>query len=104
MPMSRRAAGTPLKSRPLMRISPESACSKPATIRSAVVLPQPDGPSSATSSPGAMSSDMLSSARRVPNARVTSRSDTLVPADWLAAVITLVAISSRLLSSCWGLR
>ena len=102
MPMSRLAAGTAETSLPSTRTSPASACSKPATIRSAVVLPQPDGPSRATSSPGAMSSDMLSSARTVPNARVTSRSDTLVPAASDVAVITLVAISSRLLSLCWG--
>jgi len=38
-----------------------SAVSKPATIRSAVVFPQPDGPSSATSSPGPTSSDSLAS-------------------------------------------
>ena len=48
-------------------------------MRSAVVLPQPDGPSRATSSPGAMSSDISSSARVAPNARVRLRSDTLVP-------------------------
>ncbi len=35
---------------------------KPAMIRSSVVLPHPLGPSSATSSPGAMSSDTRSTA------------------------------------------
>ena len=56
-----------------------SADSKPATMRRAVVLPQPEGPSSATSSPGAISSDSPSSARVVPNERLRSCSDTLVP-------------------------
>ena len=56
-----------------------SADSKPATMRSAVVLPQPDGPSSATSSPGAILTDSPSSARVTPKARVRSRSSTLVP-------------------------
>ena len=36
--------------------APESGSSSPASERSAVVLPQPDGPSSATISPGAISS------------------------------------------------
>ena len=58
MPMSRLAAGTPDTSLPSISTSPESANSNPATTRSAVVLPQPDGPSSATSSPGAISSDI----------------------------------------------
>src|SRR4029453_9922080 len=37
--------------RPAMLISPEVGCSSPATQRSVVVLPQPDGPSSTTISP-----------------------------------------------------
>jgi hypothetical protein len=48
-------------------------------MRSAVVLPQPDGPSSATSSPGAISMDSPSSARVVPKARARFWSRTLVP-------------------------
>ena len=36
------------------RRCPTSASSRPARMRSAVVLPQPDGPSSATNSPGSM--------------------------------------------------
>ena len=79
MPMSRRAAGTPDTSLPFTSTSPESANSNPATIRSAVVLPHPDGPSRATSSPGAMSSDMPSRALVAPNALVRFRSDTGVP-------------------------
>ena len=79
MPMSRREAGTEDMSLPSMMTDPASADSNPATMRSAVVLPQPDGPSSATSSPGAISMDSPSSARVVPNARVRSCSSTLVP-------------------------
>ena len=41
---------------------PLSACSRPAMTRSSVVLPEPDGPSNATSSPEAMSRSMPSSA------------------------------------------
>ena len=79
MPMSRLEAATPDTSRPSISTWPESANSKPATMRSAVVLPQPDGPRSATSSPGAISSDMSFSALVAPKTRVRLRSDTLVP-------------------------
>jgi hypothetical protein len=72
MPMSRLAAATGAMSLPSTVTVPLSAVSNPARIRSAVVLPQPEGPSSATSSPGAMSSDSPSSARTVPNDRRTS--------------------------------
>src|SRR6185312_10491041 len=48
---SRLYGGTPLTSRPPIRSSPSSGCSKPAIIRSEVVLPQPDGPSSERNSP-----------------------------------------------------
>src|SRR6266404_8575447 len=57
MPSSRRRGGTrmPLAGddtiRPAMLISPSVGCSSPATHRSVVVLPQPDGPSSTTISP-----------------------------------------------------
>jgi hypothetical protein len=37
---------------PAMRISPDAGCSSPATARKVVVLPQPDGPSSVSCSPG----------------------------------------------------
>src|ERR1700730_9175249 len=52
---------------PLSRIRPSSGVSKPASIRSSVVLPQPLGPSSAKNSPARMSSDSRSTARKVPN-------------------------------------
>ena len=48
---SRLYGGTPLTSRPPIRSSPSSGCSKPAIMRSEVVLPQPDGPSSDRNSP-----------------------------------------------------
>ena len=79
MPMSRLAAGTDEMSLPSTRTDPVSAVSKPATMRSAVVLPQPDGPSSATSSPGAISIDSPSRALVAPNERLRSCSTTLVP-------------------------
>src|SRR5882757_10221122 len=57
MPRSRERGGTRMPragddtSRPAMLISPPVGCSRPATQRSVVVLPQPDGPSSTTISP-----------------------------------------------------
>jgi hypothetical protein len=39
---------------------------EPATMRSVVVLPQPDGPSSVTSSPGCTSNDTSSTAATSP--------------------------------------
>src|SRR5665213_589639 len=57
MPRSRRRGGTRMPrpgddtTFPAMLISPEVGCSSPATQRSVVVLPQPDGPSSTTISP-----------------------------------------------------
>src|ERR1700728_90330 len=72
MPMSRLAAGIRETSLPSTVTEPESAASKPARIRSAVVLPQPDGPSSATSSPGAISSDRPDRARTAPKWRLRS--------------------------------
>ena len=109
----------PETSLPSTSTSPVSAVSNPATIRSAVVLPQPDGPSSATSSPGAISSDIPSSALDAPKVRVSSRSDTLVPSrvpatgpavpaaamrrlPWWPPLGSFVAISSR--QSSWCLR
>ena len=55
---------------------PVSASSSPASTRSAVVLPQPDGPSSATSSPGAMSRSRPSSAWTPPKLRRSPSSRT----------------------------
>ena len=66
MPMSRLFAGTDVTSRPPTETVPDVASSSPAKMRSAVVLPQPDGPSSATNSPGSMCRVSPSSARTVP--------------------------------------
>src|SRR6202162_379789 len=57
MPRSRERGGTSMPRpgddtrRPAMLISPDVGCSRPATQRKVVVLPQPDGPSSTTISP-----------------------------------------------------
>ena len=56
MPMSRLCTGRSVMSWPPTWTRPESGSSKPAIMRSDVVLPQPDGPSSEKNSPAAMSS------------------------------------------------
>ena len=44
---------------------------KPATMRSSVVLPQPEGPSSVKNSPSRISSETSSTARTVPKRACT---------------------------------
>src|SRR5690242_13986666 len=54
-------------------IVPEVAVSRPARMRSSVVLPHPDGPTIMKNSPGAMSSDTRSTAVSPPKLLVRSR-------------------------------
>ena len=56
MPRPRLLGGNPVTFRPPMVTRPVSGRSNPAIRRSVVVLPQPDGPSSASISPAATSS------------------------------------------------
>src|SRR6185437_8442104 len=53
-------------SAPPRLIVPLSGCSKPAIIRSVVVLPEPDGPSSVKNSPAATFRSTLSTATTSP--------------------------------------
>src|SRR6202158_1507325 len=53
-------------SRSPIRIAPDVCVSSPAMMRSSVVLPQPDGPSSATNSPSATFNDNSCSAVALP--------------------------------------
>src|SRR5262245_66463357 len=52
---------------PAMTLFPSTRSTRPATIRKRVLLPQPDGPSSETNSPGAASHDTSSTATTAPN-------------------------------------
>ncbi len=63
MPKRRRAGATRVISSPFTTIRPASGVSKPARIRSVVVFPLPDGPSSARISPLATSSERSDNAR-----------------------------------------
>ena len=55
MAMSRSLAGTALTMRPSIDSVPDEIDSSPAIMRSVVVLPQPEGPSSTMNSPCRMS-------------------------------------------------
>src|SRR5687768_8757932 len=82
IPISRRSGGTnvpreaSLTSRSPIQMRPASFCSRPAIIRSVVVLPQPLGPSSVTSRPSGTSRDTPSTARTPPNRLATSSTRT----------------------------
>ncbi len=66
MPMSRLLAGTLVRSFPPTDTVPDVGWSSPARMRRAVVLPQPEGPSRATISPGLMCRVRPSRARTEP--------------------------------------
>src|SRR5437879_2699390 len=67
MPTRRRRTGSARKSSPSKRTSPASGCSSPASTRSSVVLPEPDGPSSARNSLSLACRDTFFSAGNRPN-------------------------------------
>lgn len=69
--IGRRFGCLPSRSSPSSVTVPLSGVSKPAMMRSSVVLPQPDGPSRAKNSPCPISSETPSSAVTSPNLRVT---------------------------------
>ena len=65
--MPRFWGGTGVTSSPPITTEPASGCSSPATIRSSVDFPEPDGPSRATSDPSGTSSETSSSAVKPAN-------------------------------------
>src|SRR5437588_10526304 len=75
----RRFAGTSVTSFPFRTMRPASGSSKPATIRSVVVLPQPLGPSREKNSPGSISTEMSSTATVWSNRLVSESSLTCPP-------------------------
>src|SRR5882724_4308631 len=95
MPRSRARGGTRMPragddtTLPPIVISPPVGCSRPATQRSVVVLPQPDGPSSTTISPAGTAKLTPSIAGR-PIANCLRRSVT-----WSGAVMIRLSSSSR---------
>src|SRR5918999_5348373 len=67
MAMSRSFGGRLLTILPPIAISPALICSRPAIMRSNVVLPQPEGPTSTTNSPSAIAMSTPCSTSTLPN-------------------------------------
>src|SRR5688572_4336558 len=70
MAMSRSAGARSFMRLPATKTSPAVACSRPATMRSVVVFPQPDGPSRQTVSPAATVRSTSRTAASAPNSLV----------------------------------
>src|SRR5262245_1849357 len=83
-------------SRPLSVTRPVSGSSNPAIMRSEVVLPQPDGPSSEKNSPRATSMVTLSTAATLPKRLVTPYSPTSTSGAVLVAVMFTRRLPARL--------
>ena len=64
MQVGRRLAGRSLIRSPRRRMSPLVGCSMPASMRSSVVLPDPEGPTMVKNSPSPISRSMLSTAAK----------------------------------------
>src|SRR5690606_28679258 len=86
---ARSATGRSVMSLPLNETAPMSGKSSPAMMRSSVVLPDPDGPSSARNSPGRASRLTLSSATKSPKRLVMPESVMLISMSRVGAVIAV---------------
>src|SRR5690349_2103981 len=73
MAMSRSLGWTLLTTRSPIEIVPEVMFSRPASIRSRVDLPQPEGPTSTTNSPSSIGIDTPCKTSKLPNDFRTSR-------------------------------
>ena len=102
MPIRRRSGSTqspaPATARPPMATVPASGRSKPAIMRSSVVLPEPLGPSSATIWPWSTCTLAASTARSAPKALVrpvASMAGKSVTSSILTAAVGLGYPNSR---------
>src|SRR3954464_6873592 len=77
MATSRWRGGMRVTSRPAIRTAPVVSGSRPATIRSVVLFPHPDGPTSTTNSPGATSRLTSSTATTPPGNSLRTPSSTI---------------------------
>src|SRR3990170_5864194 len=84
----RGCGGTPVTSAPRRRMRPASGCSKPAIIRSVVVLPQPLGPRSVMNSPSRMSNDTSRTASTLSKRLLTPSREIATVSDMRAASLT----------------
>src|SRR5690348_9244126 len=86
MPIERRYGGSFDSGLPSSRISPSVGVSKPASIISVVVLPDPEGPSSVRNSPRRMSRSRWSTTRVSPSYVLPMPTKRTIGSDMLAAV------------------
>src|ERR1019366_9145298 len=84
MAMSRSFGSSWLTTRSPMRISPLVIASSPATMRSSVDLPQPEGPTMTTNSPSAMSADTPLMISKSPKLFLTLRSSSFAMLDYFS--------------------
>src|SRR5216684_8305544 len=84
MAIFRARGGTSLTTLPPISTSPEVCTSKPATIRSRVVLPQPLGPSRTRNSPSVVARSTPSTAVESPNRFTIFRVSTIATSNQLA--------------------
>src|ERR687898_989056 len=91
--MSRSRGAIPFTTLSPMRISPSEISSRPATIRSAVVFPQPDGPTRTMNSPSCASS-VRSVTARVPSGKTFATSENVTWAK--ASAIRSLPLGNRL--------
>ena len=90
--MPRWSGGACVMSRPPTAMRPAFTGTKPETARSSVVLPQPEGPSSATNSPAATVSEIRFSTGVAPydtSRSVTSRAALAMRNDYSIEVTPL---------------
>src|ERR671923_540240 len=89
MAMSRSFGATSFTTRSPIRISPSVISSRPATIRSAVVCPQPDGPTSTIRLPSGTSRS------RCRTARVPSANTFVTPSNTIWAMGSVLLCAGR---------
>src|SRR3954452_888684 len=90
--MSRSLGATSLTTREPIVIDPPDASSSPATIRSAVDLPEPDGPTSTVNPPSSIERSSPSTAR-VPSSKTFETSSNAI--DATAHLPDVIAIPER---------
>src|SRR5690349_3772788 len=107
MATSRSRGETSLTTREPISIRPASTASSPASIRSAVVLPDPDGPTSTISSPSRTSSVRSRTASTAPKRFATPSNAARATSAWLLEVggspggVPVAAAGARHPRACW---
>ena len=93
--MSRSRGATVSTTRSPIRIEPDVSASSPASSRSAVVLPEPDGPTSTMNSPSSISSERSATAVVSPKRFVTCSKVTGATTQPLTAPVSMPRMKWR---------